>query len=195
MIAPPTLGDVRDVVGDVDSDRPLRPSFQGARISAVLVALADGSHDLEGASVLLTRRSALVSSHRGQVAFPGGRVDDGETPIEAALREAHEEVGLDPALIEPFGELTHLNTEVSNSYIVPIVAAVESAAPLAPASVEVDRVFWAPLADFLRPGVHTSQVWERDGRARRVHFYDVAGENVWGATAAVLTELLDLLRS
>lgn len=185
-----TVADVRRAVGPLGSDRPLQPSFQGARVAAVLVAVADG---MSGAEVLLTRRSMIVGSHQGQVAFPGGRVNAGENVVEAALREAHEEVGLDPSLPEVFGELTHVNTEVSNSYIVPVVAALSEPATLAPTSVEVDHVFWAPLADFASPGVHRSQWWERDGRRREVHFYDVAGENVWGATAAVLTELFTLL--
>ncbi len=191
MTPPPSVAGARRVLCKHPTDRPVEPSFHGARIAAVLVALADGSR---GAEVLLTRRSMIVSSHKGQVAFPGGRVDTGETLTEAALREAQEEVGLDPALAEPFAELTHLNTEVSNSYIVPIVAELAEPFTLAPTSVEVDRVFWAPLGDFLRPGAHRSQWWSDGQREREVHFYDVAGENVWGATAAVLTELLALVQ-
>lgn len=190
MIAPLAVAGARRVLSHHPTQRPVEPSFQGARIAAVLVALADGHH---GAEVLLTRRSMIVSSHKGQVAFPGGRVDTGETFTQAALREAHEEVGLEPALAEPFAELTHLNTEVSRSYIVPIVAELADPFALAPTSVEVDRVFWVPLGDFLRPGVHRSEWWSDGHREREVHFYDVAGENVWGATAAVLAELFELL--
>ena len=106
--------------------RPLAPAFPDARPSAVLVALADGP---SGAEVLLTRRSWDLRSHKGEISFPGGRIDAGESPAEAALREAQEEVGLDPAAIEVVGELEHLNTVVSRSYIVPVVARLPSAAP------------------------------------------------------------------
>ncbi|CAN5781832.1 hypothetical protein BH20ACT4_BH20ACT4_14160 [soil metagenome] len=190
MTPPLLVADARRVLSGSPTERPVEPSFHGARIAAVLIALADGPR---GAEVLLTRRSMIVSSHRGQVAFPGGRVDTDETVAEAALREAYEEVGLDPALVEPFAELSHLNTEVSRSYIVPVVAQLGELPALAPTSAEVDRVFWAPLADFVRPGAHRSERWAVGEHVRDVHFYDVAGENVWGATAAVLTELLDLL--
>jgi len=189
VTSPLSVADVRRLLARHPTDRPVEPSFHGARIAAVLVALADGS---SGVEVLLTRRSMIVSSHKGQVAFPGGRVDSGETVTEAALREAHEEVGLDPALAEPFAELTHLNTEVSRSYIVPVVAELAEPFPLSASSVEVDHVFWAALGDFLRPGVHRSEWWSDGDRTREVHFYDVVGENVWGVTAAVLTELLTL---
>ena len=87
--------------------------------SAVLICLYDGP---AGAEVLLTRRSWHMRTHRGEVSFPGGRLDPGETPVEAALREAHEEVALDPRQVEVIGELDHLATMVSRSVIVPIVA-------------------------------------------------------------------------
>lgn len=185
-----SVADVRRVVDPLPIEQPIEPSFQEARVAAVLLAVRDGA---DGAEVLLTRRSMLVGSHKGQVSFPGGRIDEGETAVAAALREAHEEVGLDRSLPQAFGALSHLYTDVSNSYIVPIVASVTAAPELAPTSPEVTRVFWAPLDAFGRPGVHRSEWWERDGLGREVHFYDVAGENVWGITAAILTELLRLL--
>ena len=92
---------------------PPLPSFPDARLSAVLIALYAGEH---GAEVLLTRRSMLLRNHKGEISFPGGRMDPGETPIDTALREAHEEVDLDPSLPTVVGELAHLNTVVSRSY-------------------------------------------------------------------------------
>jgi len=100
------------------------PTFPDARLSAVLLLLTEGPH---GAEVLLTRRSMEMKNHRGEISFPGGRVDPGETAVETALREAHEEVGLDPALSTIVGELEHLSTIVSKSYIVPVVARLDVA--------------------------------------------------------------------
>ena len=93
--------------------------LEGARHSAVLVPLYDGP---DGAEVLLTRRSQALRNHRGEVSFPGGRIDPGETPVAAALREAYEEVALDPQVPQVIGELDHLSTVVSSSRIVPVAA-------------------------------------------------------------------------
>ena len=123
---------------------PLLPSFPDARVSAVLIALFEGD---DGAEVLLTRRSMHMRNHRGEISFPGGRLDPGETPIETALREAHEEVGLDPRLPSVVGELAHLNTIVSRSYIVPIVSVLDHRPDVEPLTGEVDRVLWTPLAE------------------------------------------------
>ena len=104
----------------VDSEGlPVQPAFDGARQAAVLVALAPGDHGFE---VLLTRRSQELRQHKGEISFPGGRMDPGETATETALREASEEVGLDPSLVTVVGELSHVNTVVSMSYIIPKVA-------------------------------------------------------------------------
>lgn len=167
--------------------RPLAPAFPGARPSAVLIALADGDR---GPEVLLTRRSMDLSHHKGEISFPGGRLDPGETPLEAALREAHEEVGLEPGAVAPRGELTHLNTIVSRSYIVPIVATVDEPLELAPASPEVDRVLWVPLATLADPDRYRSERWGRPPTDRLIHFFELDDETVWGATAHLLTALL-----
>jgi 8-oxo-dGTP pyrophosphatase MutT (NUDIX family) len=181
------VDDVALALADSPPGRPLAPAFPGARLSAVLVALADGP---SGAEVLLTRRSRHLSSHKGEISFPGGRLDPGETPIAAALREAHEEVGLDPAAVELVGELEHLNTVVSRSYIVPVVGRLASALPLHPASPEVERVLWLPLAELVRPDTYRSERWGRTPTDRLLHFFELDDETVWGATAHMLVELL-----
>ena len=146
-----------------------------------------------GAEVLLTRRSMSLRTHRGEVSFPGGRIDPGETPTEAALREAHEEVGLRPALVDVYGELPHLNTVVSRSYIVPLVATLPSAVPLAPASVEVERVMWVPLAELVRPDTYHTERWGNPPMDRLLHFFELDDETIWGATAHMLAMLLGLV--
>lgn len=169
------------------TSRPLAPAFPGARHSAVMIALADGP---AGAEVLLTKRSMQMSHHRGEISFPGGRMDPGETPLDTALREANEEVGLDPAVVEPRGELDHLNTIVSRSYIVPIVATLPERVELVPASTEVDRVWWVPIADLVQGGRYRSERWGVPPTDRVIHFFELDDETVWGATAHLLVQLL-----
>ena len=88
------------------------------KVSAVLMLLAESE---SGAEILLTRRSSNLTNHRGEISFPGGRVDAGESIIEAARRETHEEVGVHPDVVEVHGTLSPLSTFVSRSYIVPVV--------------------------------------------------------------------------
>jgi peroxisomal coenzyme A diphosphatase NUDT7 len=184
----PSVEQLLDVLAP--AGRPVEPAFDGARRSAVLVALADGPM---GAEVLLTKRSMALRNHRGQVSFPGGRMDPGETPRQTALREAHEEVGLDPALVTFHGELDHLDTIVSRSYIVPLVASLTERVGLAPASVEVDRVMWVPMAELMRAGSYHAERWGEPPTDRVVHFFELDDETVWGATATILVDLLDRL--
>lgn len=142
-----------------------------------------------------------VSSHRGDVCFPGGRLDPGEDSRTAALREAHEEVGLQPELVTVVGELYSIGTYVSRSWIVPIVGHVAETLALHAATSEVDRVFWVPLHDLTTPGVFREEWWptislgdttlgETAGRERPIFFFDLDGEMVWGATARMLHQLL-----
>ncbi|MEQ9161437.1 MAG: CoA pyrophosphatase, partial [Ilumatobacter fluminis] len=156
----------------------------------VLVTLADGA---EGPEVLLTRRSWEMRNHRGEISFPGGRIDPGETPTLAALREAHEEVGLEPAGVAVRGELSHLNTVASRSYIVPKVATIDLPArpELTGQTMEVDRVLWVPLAELTRPDTYHSERWKLGPTDHVLHFFQLDDETIWGATARMLVDLLD----
>lgn len=187
-----TTWSVDDLLADLPPrSAPLLPSFPDARVSAVLIALVDGD---DGAEVLLTRRSMHLRNHRGEISFPGGRLDPGETPLETALRESHEEVGLDPSLPTIVGELGHLNTIVSRSYIVPIVSVLPERPELAPQTGEVDRVLWTPLAELTRPGTYRMERWGRPPLDRPLHFFELDDETVWGATAHMLVDLLTRAR-
>ena len=166
---------------------PIAPAFSEAKISAVLVALFDGP---AGAEVLLTRRSMQLRHHRGEISFPGGRLDPGETPLDTALREAHEEVGLDPAASTIVGELSHLNTVVSKSYIVPIVARLDARPDLVAQTMEVDRVLWTPISELTRPGTYHVETWGNPPLDRPLHFFELDDETVWGATAHMLVDLM-----
>ncbi len=166
---------------------PLLPAFPDARVSAVLIVLLDGA---DGAEVLLTRRSMAMRNHRGEISFPGGRLDPGETPVEAAVREAHEEVGLDLSAPRIVGELPHLNTIVSRSYIVPVVSVLDHRPDLRPLTDEADRVFWTPVIELTRPDTYRVERWGSAPMDRPLHFFELDDETVWGATAHILVDLL-----
>ncbi|HEX9259507.1 MAG TPA: CoA pyrophosphatase [Acidimicrobiales bacterium] len=165
------------------------PEFPGARHSAVLVALFDQG---QGAEVILTRRAWHLSSHRGEVSFPGGRSDPGETAVQAALREAEEEILLDPRLVTIVGELDHLATVVSRSLIVPVVAVLDDPPEVAPGTSEVDRVLTVPLHDLMRDDTYRQEIWGAPPLDRPIHFFELDDETVWGATARILVQLLAL---
>ena len=170
---------------------PLLPTFPDARRSAVLVVLADGP---DGAEVLLTRRSMEMRNHKGEMSFPGGRCDPGESPVQTAIREAHEEVGLDPTRPVVVGELQHLSTIVSKSYIVPVVATLDERLDLSPQTMEADRVMWVPISEFTRAGAYHRERWGLAPLDRALHFFHLDDETVWGATGRMLVDLLTLPR-
>ena len=182
-----TAADIAAAVSVVAPPSAVQADFADARPSAVLVVLADG---LSGAEVLLTRRAQHLSSHGGEVCFPGGRLDDGETYVAAALREAHEEVGLDPNAVRVVGQLNPIGTWVSRSWIVPIVARVDAPLALVGRTAEVDRVMWVPLHDLTRPGTFREEWWHTAVGERPIYFFELDDETVWGATARMLHELL-----
>lgn len=165
------------------------PSFEGARPSAVLVLLADGP---SGAEVLLTRRTMHLSSHRGEVSCPGGRLDDGESYEQAAVREAWEEVGIHRDHVALVGRLDPIATVVSRSWIVPVVATTDVRHEPVPQASEVDRAFWHPLADLTRPGTFREEIWRLERGEWPVYFFELDDETVWGATARILHQVLRL---
>ena len=146
------------------------------------------------AHVVLTRRSSRLRSHTHQVSFPGGRLDAGEPPEAAALREAHEEVGIDPASVEIIGRLSSLRTVLNPSPITPFVGVARERPRLVPNPAEVERAFAAPLVELLDPEVYREEIWTfPDGTRRTMSFFELIGDTVWGATAHMLMELLELV--
>jgi 8-oxo-dGTP pyrophosphatase MutT (NUDIX family) len=140
--------------------------------------------------VVLTRRAQTLRTHKGEVSFPGGRADPGESHLEAALREAQEEVFLDPEVVEPLGELDHLTTVTRRAYIVPVVGLIQGEPELGRNPAEVEAVLHVPLAELMAPGVFREERWGEGEMSRPVYFFDLVGDTVWGATAALLRQLL-----
>lgn len=161
-----------------------------ARAAAVLVALFE---DRGETRVVLTRRSSAMRNHRGEIAFPGGRQDPGEDLVSAALREAHEEVGLDPTGVVIVGELDRLATVASNFVVAPFVGALEARPVLRPNPAEIDRVFDVGLRELLAPEHYREEIWDLGWGERRVSFFELEGETVWGATARILRQFLVLV--
>ena len=158
---------------------------------AVLVALFEEAGE---ARVLLTRRAGHLRRNQGEVAFPGGRLEAGEDAPQAALREAFEEVDLDPGEVEVIGELSPLSTVSRSSLIQPVVGILGRRPELKANPEEVSEIFDVALVDLADPAVFREEVWTLpDGTERPIYFYDVCDPPAWGATARVLKELLDVI--
>ena len=159
------------------------------RAAALLVLYpVDGA-----AAFLLTKRSSDLPHHSGQVSLPGGAVDDGETLEQAALREAQEEIGLHPSLVTLLGGLTPMHIPVSRYVLNPFVGVVASPPVVVVEPREVERVIEVPVAALVDPARHCRTTRERDGIEIDMPYFDLDGEQVWGATAMVLAEFAALL--
>ncbi len=145
------------------------------------------------AHVVLTVRADTLERHGGQVSLPGGVVEPGETIEQAALREAHEEVGLSTTIVRPLGALTPVDIPVSGFRLHPVIGESTTHPALRPADAEVARVLEIPLADLLTPDTLVWRTLDRDGEPVRVPAFATHGTYIWGATAMVLAEFLTLL--
>lgn len=191
----PTLDDVRAALAASGpawrSEREQLPEID--RASAVLAPLYELDGELH---VVLTRRTWNLSSHQGEVSFPGGRQDPGDADLwQTALREAREEIALDTSSAECIGELDHLATITSRSFIVPYVAALPPGRPATTANPgEVGAVLHVPVADLLDPTNFREERWTFPwAEDRPIFFFELVGDTVWGATGAMLRQLLGLV--
>jgi len=192
---------------DIGADRVLGPSIlinetvlPDVRFinSAVLAVLFE---EVGEARLLFTRRSSSLRAHRGEVSFPGGRLDGDETPTAAALREAYEEVALNPAEVSVVGWIHPVLTLVSGSLIMPVLATVASRPRLVASPAEVERVFDVSLRELADPAIFHEERWTIPGRvipgssdnSFAVWFFEVEGEMIWGATARMIHELLSIV--
>lgn len=144
--------------------------------------------------LVLTRRADTLSNHKGQISLPGGQRDPGETPEVTALRELHEELGIEPDQVDVLGRLTPLYIPPSNYCIYPVVGYVAERPCFRPNPAEVAHVLEVPLSALLDPDTVREEEWSLRDEAVRVPFFAIAGHKVWGATAMVLAEFVELLR-
>jgi 8-oxo-dGTP pyrophosphatase MutT (NUDIX family) len=180
------------------ADQPTEPLFPGddPRLApgdgvpaAVLIAVTDRPDP----GVILTVRRDTLRTHAGQVAFPGGRIDSGEDAVAAAVREAWEELELEPGTVETVATLDPYRT-ITNYCVTPVLAAIPPDLPLSPHDHEVADWFEVPLGHLIDPANHQLRSVLFEGAER--HYYEIPwqGRRIWGATAAMLVNLSRRLR-
>jgi len=180
--------------------RPWPDGWSPARLrhAAGLLAVFPGGRGTAGttdraANILLTRRADHLDRHRGQIALPGGVVDPGESFEQAALREAHEEVGLEPVRVRVLGALTPLDIPVSGFRLHPVVGVLTERPVLTPSDREVAAILDVPVADLTDPANLARAARDRDGVRVVAPAFRVEGGEIWGATAMIVAEFLALL--
>ncbi|MBW8283436.1 MAG: CoA pyrophosphatase, partial [Rhizobium sp.] len=158
--------------------------------AAVLVPVVD---DPDGAKVILTQRTATLRKHSGQIAFPGGGIDEGDlSPEVAALREAREEIGLDPAFVETVGRLPQY-LSATGFRIIPVLSVVKRGFVITPNPDEVDAVFEVPLSFLMDPDNHQrdSRMWQ--GIVRHFYVMPYGERHIWGITAGIIRTVYERL--
>ncbi len=184
-----SLDRIRGVFDEIGP--PVASPFEhgGSRLpAAVLAPIFERNGE---AWIVLTRRTMSLRAHRGEVSFPGGRAEPGETSEATARRETREEIALNDG-IEVVGELDHLSTVTSGSFIVPFVGVLDAEpTELVANPGEVDAILTVRLGTLLDPARFRSEMWPMpDGSDHAIFFFDLAEDTVWGATAAMLRQLL-----
>ncbi|MCB9373870.1 MAG: CoA pyrophosphatase [Microthrixaceae bacterium] len=186
-----TVDRVVEAVRGLGEPRPVPGGAPpGARPSAVLVPVYDDGGE---AALVLTRRAQHLRAHKGEVSFPGGRREPGEGPVETALREAEEETALVPADVEVVGELDPLATFSSGSLIVPVVGRLDRRPALVAQEDEVEAILHVPISELLHEDTYRQELWRFPQGYHPLHFFEVPGDTIWGATARILHQLLLLV--
>ncbi len=188
---PPALTDLTApaVRGDLDLDPDMwhRAGVVASKPAAVLIPVVNRAEP----AVILTLRTPDLTSHAGQIAFPGGKIDPHDvSPVAAALREAQEEIGLDPALVEPLGYLD-LYLTFSGFRILPTVARIAPDYALALNRSEVADAFEVPLVFLMEPLNHQQNSREWNGITRRYYAMPYQDRYIWGVTAGILRNLYE----
>ena len=167
-----------------------RRVIERAQRAAVLVPIVD---DGAPQRLLLTRRTDVLPTHAGQVAFPGGLVEPGEdAPAETALREAEEEIGLPRDAVEVLGLLDDFPTRTDAVAVTPVVGVLRSVPRLQARAAEVARIFDIPVAELVRADRWTWRDETRGGRSLRIYYFLHEGETLWGLSARIVLHLLEV---
>jgi 8-oxo-dGTP pyrophosphatase MutT (NUDIX family) len=187
--------DVEDLRARLDVALSRRPRVTLDRSDLVSAAVLLPVTDRGGPHVLFTKKSDAVPHHKGQFSFPGGVCEERDASrVETALREAWEEIRLPASAVEVLGLLDDTATRATPFIITPVVGIVREAVAFEPDGREIERVIEVPLATLRDPAIFREETWERDGEAHTVYFFQVSeGDVVWGATARILRQFLDLI--
>lgn len=158
--------------------------------AAVLIPIVDRGD----AFLVFAKRTDRVDHHKGQISFPGGVVTVGDASLlDAALRECEEEIGLPRSSVEPLGALDDTETFATQFVITPFVGLVRDAVAWRPDGDEIEKVIEVPFRRFTETGVFRVEMRERDGMRRPVYFVEYQGDVIWGATARILKQYVDLV--
>jgi len=175
---------------DVERTRAAKSVEDGKQKKAAVVLIL---YERDGEPwVLFTRRTERVADHKGQICFPGGSQDPADASlVDTALREAREELGIDPSRLRVVAGLEPVFTVVTRYVIAPFVAYTPRRPEIRPDAFEVAEVIDAPIAALLDPAIQRVEVWDSHGVPRNVYFYQYGEHNIWGATARILKQFLD----
>ena len=162
------------------------------RSSSVMIPLYEEDDQVH---MILTRRSKMMRHHTSEISFPGGNSEPEDTDEwSTAKREAYEEINLDPALPKKIGTLESFITVGSKSFVTPVVATLEGRPELKANPYEVEKILHVPLTELLLPEVYHEEVWElRNGQQRNIHFFELIGDTVWGATGSMIKQFLTII--
>ena len=166
-----------------------RESYE--RKSSVMVPLYEKGDEV---FMILTRRSKMMRHHTSEISFPGGNSEPEDIDEWAtAKREAYEEINLEPTLPRKIGTLDSFVTVGSKSFVTPVVAALKEHPKLTANPNEVEKILHIPISELLLPEVYREEVWElRDGQKRNIHFFELFGDTVWGATGSMIKQFLSI---
>ncbi len=182
-----SLAEVRERCAELPPPRPPAVVAPGSRPAAVLVPLFEADGEVH---MVLTKRPETMPTHQGEIVFPGGGVRAGvdATPLDAALRESEEEVGIPRSAVEIVAELDSIATFATRFTITPFVGLLDPLPELVPHPGEVVKILELPLSELLADGAFHEECW--DAPERPIFFFDLPGETVWGATARILVAFL-----
>jgi 8-oxo-dGTP pyrophosphatase MutT (NUDIX family) len=180
----------REVLRRLLDPAPSHVPFADETVASVLIPVLAAGPELR---LVFTKRTDTLSRHAGEISFPGGLADEGEPAAATALREAEEELGLRPSDVELLGALQPVHTRVTGILIVPFVGMLWRDPAFTPNAGEIDEVLEFPLRELERAG--SEREFEHEGQRFHTFVYDMDGHVIWGATARILWEFIELLRS